>query len=73
MCSSDLLYPLVQLVGLVLLVGILVTMGLDKGDWRYSWIVGAPFLTLLSIAYFARNSQRARAAAVTAAIQEPRP
>ncbi len=57
------LYPLVQVVGLALLVGILVTMGLDKGDWRYSWIVGAPFLALLSIAYFIRNGRRARAAA----------
>jgi len=38
-------------------------MGLDKGDWRYSWIVGAPFLALLSIAYFARNARRARAVA----------
>jgi len=41
----------------------LVTMGLDKGDWRYSWIVGVPFLALLSIAWFARNARRPRAAA----------
>jgi L-asparagine transporter-like permease len=57
------LYPLVQLVGLGLLIAILATMGLDKGDWRYSWVVGAPFLAFLSIAWFIRNSRRARAPA----------
>jgi L-asparagine transporter-like permease len=66
------LYPWVQLVGLGLLVGILATMGLDRGDWRYSWIVGAPFLTLLSIAYFARTARRSRAS-ISAPLQEPRP
>ena len=66
------LYPWVQLVGLGLLVGILATMGLDRGDWRYSWIVGAPFLTLLSIAYFARNARRGRAS-ISAPLQEPGP
>ena len=66
------LYPWVQLVGLGLLVGILATMGLDRGDWRYSWIVGAPFLTLLSIAYFARNARRGRAG-ISAPLQEPGP
>ena len=59
------LFPIVQLVGLGLLVGIMVTMGLDKGDWRYSWIVGAPVLALLSIAYFVRYARRARAAVPT--------
>lgn len=59
------LFPIVQLVGLGLLVGIMVTMGLDKGDWRYSWIVGAPVLVLLSIAYFVRYARRARAAVPT--------
>ena len=66
------LYPWVQLVGLGLLVGILATMGLDRGDWRYSWIVGAPFLTLLSIAYFARNARRSRDG-ISAPLQEPGP
>jgi len=66
------LYPWVQFVGLAVLVGILATMGLDKGDWRYSWIVGAPFLGLLSIAYFTMNARRARAA-ISAPLQEPGP
>ena len=66
------LYPLVQFIGLGLLVGILVTMGLDKGDWRYSWIVGAPFLALLSIAYFVRSARRTRGT-VSTPLQEPGP
>jgi L-asparagine transporter-like permease len=45
------LYPVFQIAGLGLLVALLVTMGLDK-DWTISWIVGAPWLVLLSIVYF---------------------
>ena len=30
---------------------VLITMGLDK-DWWLSWIVGGPWLVLLTIAYF---------------------
>jgi len=67
------LFPLVQIIGLALLVGILVTMGLDKGDWRYSWIVGAPFLALLSIAYFVRSARRTRDALSTPPLQESGP
>ena len=44
------LFPAMQIVGLALLLAILVTMGLDK-DWNISWIVGVPWLILLSAAY----------------------
>ena len=46
------LFPVMQLAGLVLLGALLVTMGLDK-DWNLSWIVGVPWLGLLTLAYFA--------------------
>ena len=45
------LYPAMQIIGLGLLAAVLVTMGLDK-DWNISWIVGVPWLVLLSAAYF---------------------
>ena len=44
-------FPVVQIAGIVLLLAVLVTMGLDK-DWRLSWIVGIPWLGLLTLAYF---------------------
>jgi AAT family amino acid transporter len=44
-------FPLVQITGAVLLSAVLITMGLDK-DWRLSWIVGVPWLILLTIGYF---------------------
>jgi L-asparagine transporter-like permease len=44
-------FPWVQIAGLVVLFAVLVTMGLDK-DWRISWIVGVPWLVLLSAAYW---------------------
>ena len=37
-------FPVMQIVGLVLLCALLVTMGLDKETWRISWIVGLPWL-----------------------------
>ncbi|THD61008.1 amino acid permease [Phenylobacterium sp.] len=54
-------FPVPQIVGLVLLAAILVTMGLDTEFWDISWIVGVPWLILLTIAYFAwkRRSQSA--------------
>jgi L-asparagine transporter-like permease len=45
-------FPVVQLAGLALLGGVLVTMGLAR-EWRISWIVGVPWLALLTAAYFA--------------------
>jgi L-asparagine transporter-like permease len=43
-------YPYMQIAGIVLLSAVLVTMGLDR-DWNLSWIVGVPWLGLLSLAY----------------------
>jgi L-asparagine transporter-like permease len=44
-------FPVMQILGLILLGALLVTMGLDSA-WNMSWIVGAPWLVLLSLAYF---------------------
>jgi L-asparagine transporter-like permease len=58
-------FPAMQLAGLVLLTAVLVTMGLDAETWRISWIVGIPWLILVSIAYWiwkARNPQGAPSA-----------
>ncbi|WP_293905207.1 amino acid permease [Phenylobacterium sp.] len=45
-------FPGLQIVGLILLAAILVTMGLDTQFWNISWIVGVPWLALLTGAYF---------------------
>jgi AAT family amino acid transporter len=44
-------FPAIQIAGLTLLCAVLITMGLDKETWRISWIVGVPWLALISIAY----------------------
>jgi AAT family amino acid transporter len=46
-------FPLVQIAGLLVLCAVLLTMGLDKETWRISWIVGIPWLALVTAAYFA--------------------
>ena len=53
-------FPWMQLAALGLLIAILVTMGLDEEFWRTSWIVGVPWLVLLSIAYFVWRPRRER-------------
>jgi L-asparagine transporter-like permease len=45
------LFPAIQYAGLALLAALLVTMGLDK-DWNISWMVGVPWLLLVTAAYF---------------------
>ena len=59
------LFPWMQIAGLALVGAVLVTMGLDP-DWRLSWIVGVPWLLVLTAAYFARKAVRERGAAVAA-------
>jgi L-asparagine transporter-like permease len=59
-------FPLVQIAGLLLLVAVLVTMGLDKETWRISWIVGVPWLLLLTVGYFFMKARRARLTAAPA-------
>jgi L-asparagine transporter-like permease len=56
-------FPMVQLVGLALLVAILVTMGLDREIWYISWAVGVPWLLLVSVGYFIMRARIARSAA----------
>jgi L-asparagine transporter-like permease len=60
-------FPGVQLAGLALLCAILITMGLDQSIWRISWVVGVPWLVLLSAAYFIVKARRARSASAAAA------
>jgi amino acid transporter, AAT family len=55
-------FPLVQIAGLTLLCAVLVTMGLDRSIWRISWLVGVPWLALLSAAYFIVKARRGGAA-----------
>jgi L-asparagine transporter-like permease len=56
-------FPVLQIAGLILLGAILITMGLDTEFWNISWIVGVPWLVLLSGAYFLwRRGHRAPAA-----------
>lgn len=45
-------FPYIQLLGLGLLAAILITMGLDTLAWNVSWLVGVPWLLLLSLAYW---------------------
>jgi len=53
------LFPVIQFAGLALLCAVLVTMGLDKEIWRISWIVGVPWLALISAMYFLLKARRA--------------
>jgi L-asparagine transporter-like permease len=57
-------FPAVQLAGLTLLGAVLISMGLDKAVWRVSWIVGVPWLAVLSAAYFIVKARGARKPAV---------
>jgi AAT family amino acid transporter len=62
------LFPVMQIAGLALLTALLITMGLDK-DWNVSWMVGLPWLGLLTAGYFIwkKATASARAAAIAAA------
>ena len=55
------LFPFMQIAGLILLVALLITMGLDTAFWYVSWIVGVPWLALLSGAYFIWKARIRRA------------
>ena len=46
------LFPGLQVLGLAILGAVLITMGIDPA-WDVSWIVGVPWLVLLSGGYFA--------------------
>jgi len=48
-------FPGMQIAGLTLLVAVLVTMGVAP-EWRISWMVGVPWLALVSTLYFVRKA-----------------
>jgi amino acid transporter, AAT family len=58
------LFPTMQIAGLILLAALLVTMGLDTAFWDVSWIVGVPWLALISGAYFVWKARNRRMGAV---------
>jgi len=62
-------FPAMQLAGLAILFAVLITMGLDTEFWNISWIVGIPWLLLLSAAYFLWRA-RTRSAAAPAGVAE---
>jgi L-asparagine transporter-like permease len=51
--------PWLQIAGILILGAVLITMGIDRA-WNVSWIVGVPWLVLLSAAYFAWKRRRAQ-------------
>ncbi len=55
-------YPWLQIAGLILLGAVAITMGLDTQFWNVSWIVGVPWLILVSIAYLIWKRRRGAAA-----------
>ncbi|MGV2494988.1 amino acid permease [Pelagerythrobacter aerophilus] len=59
-------FPYLQIAGLALLAAILLTMAFDTEFWNVSWIVGVPWLILISTAYFLWK-RRNRAAAESVA------
>jgi len=65
-------FPVIQIAGLALLCAVLITMGLDTETWRISWIVGVPWLLLITVVYFVLKARGALAgsAAVTATAPE---
>ncbi len=52
-------FPYVQIGALLMLAAILITMGLDNDFWNISWIVGVPWLLLVTLAYFIWKPRRA--------------
>jgi L-asparagine transporter-like permease len=52
-------FPFLQIAGLLLLGAVIVTMGLDPA-WNLSWIVGIPWLVLITAAYFVWKMRRGR-------------
>jgi L-asparagine transporter-like permease len=52
-------FPWMQYAGLLMLAGILVTMGLDP-TLDVSWLYGVPWVALISLAYFVRRARQTR-------------
>ena len=53
-------FPYMQIAGILLLMAVLVTMALDREVWRVSWLVGVPWLLLVSAGYFISKLIRRR-------------
>ncbi len=49
-------FPWMQYAGIAMLVGVLVTMGLDP-TLDVSWLYGVPWVALISLAYFVRRAR----------------
>lgn len=64
-------FPGLQLAGLALLSAILITMGLDTEFWNVSWLVGVPWLALLTAAYFVRRRLRRPPPAARRSVRRP--
>jgi amino acid transporter, AAT family len=58
-------FPYAPILGIGLLAAILITMGLDTSFWDISWIVGVPWLILVSLVYFLFRKRLAGLSAVS--------
>ncbi|CAD6519861.1 GABA permease [Paraburkholderia hiiakae] len=54
------LFPIAQITGIALLSAILITMGLDTEFWNISWIVGVPWLIVVSVVYLVYRKRLAQ-------------
>jgi AAT family amino acid transporter len=52
------LFPVLQWIGIILLSAILITMAFSP-DFRVAWIVGVPFIVIISIAFLFRRKSLA--------------
>ena len=52
-------FPYLQIIGLLLLGAIVITMGLDPA-WNLSWIIGVPWLLLITGIYFVWKARQKR-------------
>jgi len=57
-------FPVPQVIGIVVLSALLITMAFDTEFWNVAWIVGVPWLVLLSVVYAVRRA-RVRPVAAT--------
>jgi AAT family amino acid transporter len=51
-------FPVLQIIGILLIAAILITMGLDREFWNISWIVGVPWLGFLSLIYYGKYKKK---------------
>ncbi len=66
------LFPYLQIAGLCLLSAILITMAFDTEFWNISWIVGVPWLIIISAIYFYRKKQGNSVPEATSSQADPR-